>query len=93
MTATAKVVNASHLIVLGGGGKVTLTGAGKRQILYMNTCDKRQQCGPPLTATTRNGLISSCRTSPSRTATPPSASPRAATAVGEEAPSSIWVAS
>jgi hypothetical protein len=29
MTATAKVVNASHLIVLGGGGKVTLTGAGK----------------------------------------------------------------
>jgi hypothetical protein len=43
MGATAKVVNSSHLIVLDGGGKVTLSGAGKRQILYMNTCDKRQQ--------------------------------------------------
>jgi len=43
MTATAKVVNTSHLIVLDGGGKVTLSGAGKRQILYMNTCDKRQR--------------------------------------------------
>ena len=43
MTATAKVVNTSHRIVIDGGGKVTLSGAGKRQILYMNTCDKRQQ--------------------------------------------------
>ncbi len=43
MAATAKVVNTSHLIVLDGGGTVTLSGAGKRQILYMNTCDKRQQ--------------------------------------------------
>ena len=43
MSATAKVVNTSHQIVLDGGGKVTLSGAGKRQILYMNTCDKRQQ--------------------------------------------------
>jgi hypothetical protein len=43
MTATAKVVNTSHQIVLDGGGKVTLSGAGERQILYMNTCDKRQQ--------------------------------------------------
>ena len=43
MTATAKVVNTSHVIVLDGGGTVTLSGAGKRQILYMNTCDKRQQ--------------------------------------------------
>jgi hypothetical protein len=43
MTATAKVLNTSHLIVLDGGGKVTLSGAGKRQILYMNTCDQRQQ--------------------------------------------------
>ncbi len=42
MTATAKVVNTSHLIVIDGGGKVTLSGGGKRQILYMNTCDKRQ---------------------------------------------------
>ncbi len=43
MTATAKVVNTSHRIVLDGGGTVTLSGAGKRQILYMNACDRRQQ--------------------------------------------------
>jgi hypothetical protein len=43
MTATAKVVNTSHRVVLDGGGTVTLSGAGKRQILYMNTCDKRQE--------------------------------------------------
>lgn len=43
MTATAKVVNTSHRIVLDGGGMVTLNGSGKRQILYMNTCDKAQQ--------------------------------------------------
>ncbi len=42
MTATAKVVNTSHRVVLDGGGLVTLSGGGKRQILYMNTCDKRQ---------------------------------------------------
>ena|SRR5579871_1216363 len=42
MKATAKVVNTSHRIVIDGGGKVTLSGAGQRQILYMNTCDKRQ---------------------------------------------------
>ena len=43
MTATAKVVNTSHRIVLDGGGKVTLSGAGKRQILYMDTCDQKQK--------------------------------------------------
>ena len=43
MTATAKVVNTSQQVVLNGGGKVTLTGAGKRRILYMNTCDKHQK--------------------------------------------------
>jgi hypothetical protein len=43
MTATAKVVNTSHQIVLDGGGLVTLNGGGKRQILYMNTCDKKQK--------------------------------------------------
>ena len=43
MTVTAKVVNTSRRIVLDGGGTVTLSGAGKRQILYMNTCDKRQR--------------------------------------------------
>ena len=42
MTATAKVVNTSHRIVLDGGNRVTLSGGGKHQILYMNTCDKKQ---------------------------------------------------
>jgi hypothetical protein len=42
MTTTAKVRNTSPQVVLNGGGKVTLSGAGKRRILYMNTCDKRQ---------------------------------------------------
>jgi hypothetical protein len=43
MTATAKVVNTSHRIVLDGGGLVTLSGGGKRRILYMNTCDPKQK--------------------------------------------------
>jgi len=43
MTATAKVVNTRHRIVLDGGGKVTLSGGGRRRILYMNTCDPRQK--------------------------------------------------
>ena len=43
MKATAKVRNANGpTIVLDGGGKVTLSGGGKRRILYMNTCDKAQ---------------------------------------------------
>ncbi len=42
MTATAKVRNTSHQVVLDGGGLVTLSGAGQRQILYMNTCDPKQ---------------------------------------------------
>jgi hypothetical protein len=42
MTATAKVRNTSHRVVLDGGGLVTLSGGGKRQILYMNTCDAKQ---------------------------------------------------
>ena len=42
MTATAKVVNTSHEVVLDGGGKVTLDGGGKIRILYMNTCDPKQ---------------------------------------------------
>jgi hypothetical protein len=42
MTATAKVVNTSHQVVLDGGGKVTLSGGGKIRILYMNTCDPAQ---------------------------------------------------
>jgi len=43
MTATAKVVNTSHQVVLDGGGKVTLSGADKIRILYMNTCDPAQK--------------------------------------------------
>src|ERR1700678_918622 len=42
MTATAKVSNTSHQVVLDGGGKVTLSGGGKIRILYMNTCDANQ---------------------------------------------------
>jgi hypothetical protein len=42
MTATAKVVNTHRRTVLDGGGKVTLNGAGKLRILYMNTCDPKQ---------------------------------------------------
>ena len=29
-------------VVIDGGGKVTLSGGGKRRILYMNTCDQAQ---------------------------------------------------
>jgi hypothetical protein len=43
MTATAKVVNTSHQVILDGGGKVTLSGHGKIRILYMNTCDAKQK--------------------------------------------------
>jgi hypothetical protein len=42
LTETAKVVNTSRVVVLDGGGKVTLSGAGQRRILYMNTCDPAQ---------------------------------------------------
>ena len=35
MTATAKVVNTSHQVVLDGGGKVTLNGAGKVGIIIV----------------------------------------------------------
>jgi len=42
MRRTAKVVNTSRRVVLDGRGLVTLSGGGKRRILYQNTCDKRQ---------------------------------------------------
>ncbi len=42
MHATAKVVNTSPEVVIDGGGLVTLSGAGQRRILYMNTCDRAQ---------------------------------------------------
>ncbi len=41
MTKTAKVLNTSKRVVLDGGGKVSLSGAGKRRILHQDTCDKR----------------------------------------------------
>ncbi|WP_307781572.1 hypothetical protein [Virgisporangium ochraceum] len=42
MKATAKVRNTVQRVVLDGGGKVTLSGAGQRRILFMNTCDSAQ---------------------------------------------------
>lgn len=43
MDETAKVFNnADPDIVIDGGGLVTLSGQGKRRILYMNTCDPAQ---------------------------------------------------
>jgi hypothetical protein len=39
---TAKVVNTSRRVVLDGRGKVTLSGGGRRRILYQDTCDRRQ---------------------------------------------------
>ena len=42
MRATAKVVNTSPRVVLDGGGLVTLSGEGRRRILYMDTCDPAQ---------------------------------------------------
>jgi len=42
MTQTAKVVNTAHDVVIDGGGKVTLSGDGRVEILYLDTCDKRQ---------------------------------------------------
>ena len=47
MTTTAKVRNTSHQVVLDGGGLVTLSGGGKRQILYQNTCDPKQKLTSP----------------------------------------------
>ncbi|HEX5685359.1 MAG TPA: hypothetical protein VFY73_15150 [Ideonella sp.] len=42
LTQTAKVFNNKPNVVIDGGGKVTLSGAGVRRILYMNTCDPKQ---------------------------------------------------
>ncbi len=42
MRRTAKVVNTSRRVVIDGGGLVTLSGMGKRRILYQNTCDPAQ---------------------------------------------------
>jgi predicted outer membrane repeat protein len=42
MSATAKVMNTGPDVVLDGGGLVTLSGEGRRRILYMDTCDQAQ---------------------------------------------------
>ena len=42
MRRTAKVVNTSPLVVLDGGGLVTLSGRDQHRILYQNTCDPDQ---------------------------------------------------
>jgi len=42
MTATATVPTSSHLVVLDGGGKVTLSGAGKTEILSVNAVWQQQ---------------------------------------------------
>jgi hypothetical protein len=42
MKATAKVLNTSRRVVVDGGGLVTLSGQGRRRILYMDTCDRAQ---------------------------------------------------
>jgi hypothetical protein len=41
MHATAKVDKRSHTVVLDGGGLVTLSGGGKRRILFSDTCAGR----------------------------------------------------
>jgi hypothetical protein len=38
MTATANVAKTEHLVVLDGGGLVTLSGGGKRRVLFSDTC-------------------------------------------------------
>jgi len=42
MRRTAKVMNTSRRVVIDGGGLVTLSGLGKRRILYLNACDPGQ---------------------------------------------------
>lgn len=42
MRQTARIRNNSAKVVLDGGGRVTLSGAGRRRILYMDTCDPKQ---------------------------------------------------
>ncbi len=38
MTSTARVIKTVRRVVLDGGGRITLSGGGKRRILYSNTC-------------------------------------------------------
>ena len=41
MRATAQVSKTSHLVVLDGGGLITLSGGGRRRILFSDTCAGR----------------------------------------------------
>ena len=41
MDRQAEVHNTSSKVVIDGGGKVALSGAGKTRILYQNTCEQR----------------------------------------------------
>jgi hypothetical protein len=43
MAQTAKVLNTRKSVVIDGGGRITLSGGGKRRILYMDTCDPKQK--------------------------------------------------
>jgi hypothetical protein len=43
MRAIAKVLNTRREVVIDGGGLITLSGGGKRRILYMDTCDPAQR--------------------------------------------------
>jgi predicted outer membrane repeat protein len=43
MRATATVLNTRRDVVIDGGGGVTLSGDGRRRILYMDTCDPAQR--------------------------------------------------
>jgi hypothetical protein len=42
LRATLKVKNTSPQVIIDGGGQVTLSGGGRRRILYMDTCDPAQ---------------------------------------------------
>ena len=39
MSSTASVIKTRRLVALDGGGLITLSGGGKRRILYSNTCE------------------------------------------------------
>jgi hypothetical protein len=41
MSSTARVANTSHLLVLDGGGLITLSGGGRHRILFSDTCAGR----------------------------------------------------
>jgi len=63
MSATAKVRNTSRQVVLDGGGLVTLSGEGRRRVLYLDTCPViRRRCGRRRTARIKHLRSSSFRT-------------------------------